>query len=69
MDRAITDIYVLYVPICVMLFGSIVRIMKAIAQGSIEIGERETERKESVNNQREKINIDKNLQKYFNYKE
>lgn len=52
-----------------MLFSSIVRIIKDIAQGNIEIGERESERKESVNDQKEKINIDRDLQKYFNYKE
>lgn len=58
-----------YVPICVMLFSSIVKIINTIARGNIEIGERETGRKENINDLKESINIDKDLQKYFNYKE
>lgn len=77
MERTITDIYDLLmefmpffcIPICMMIFSSIVRIVKGIAQGNIEIGEQETERKENVNDKKEKISIDKDLQKYFNYKE
>lgn len=57
------------VPICAMLFSSTVRIIKTIAQGNIETGERETGRKGNINGLKENINIDEDLQKYFNYKE
>lgn len=56
------------IPLCVALFRTILRIIKYIVQGNIEIGERETERKENVIDLK-KINIDEDLQKYFNYKE
>lgn len=57
------------VPICITLFSTIIRIIRDIAQGNIEIGERQTEKKENVNDLKEKINIDEDLMKYFNYKE
>lgn len=77
MDKVTTDYFNLMiefmpffcVPICITLFSSILRIIKSIAQGNIEIGERETKGKEKSNNQEKKIDIDKDLQKYFNYKE
>lgn len=57
------------VPIWLALFKTIIRVMINMAKGNIEIGERKTERKENINDLKEKINIDEDLQKYFNYKE
>ena len=67
----IIDLFMPYfcVPICIALFGSILKIIKSIAQGNIEIGELETKEEEKRNDTEKKINIDKDLQKYFNYKE
>lgn len=56
------------VPICMLLFSTIIRIIRDIAKGTVEIGERQTERKEN-NKDQKKINIDEDLMKYFNYKE
>lgn len=47
------------ISLCMGLFNKILRII--IAQGTIETGNGEDETK--------KINIDEDLQKYFNYKE
>lgn len=56
------------IPICITLFSTIIRIIKGIAQGNIKIDERQTEKKENVNDLK-KINIDEDLEKYFNYEE
>lgn len=77
MDRVITDFYDLMiefmpffcVPIGITIFSSILKIIKSITQGNIEIGERKTKGEEKNNDQEKKIDIDKDLQRYFNYKE
>lgn len=51
------------VPLCIAIFRALIRIVKDIAQRK-----RENERKEKIN-QLKRINIDEDLQKYFNYKE
>lgn len=56
------------VPLCIAIFRALIRIVKDIAQRNLKIGERENERKEKIN-ELKRINIDEDLQKYFNYKE
>lgn len=54
------------VPLCIAIFRALIRIVKD--KRNLEIGERENERKEKIN-ELKRINIDEDLQKYFNYKE
>ena len=56
--------------VIIAILNSVFRIVELIARGELYISEKEqTEKKEEVINVSKEINIDKNIKKYFKYKE